>query len=118
MKHYFSMLCVVVLLAGCGAGSTLHVVSPSASDDEIRRRASEVAREKVPSALTEKPPASSASSELPVIQEPLRVVKPSDESGMRGLCTCEALSNLLERKGIISRSELLDEMKRLKEQSR
>lgn len=115
MKYYFSAICILVLLAGCGAGSNLNIVSPSAPDEEVRKRASEVIKEKSPSAPKEKlsvPMASPAGSTESV---PTREIRPSGESSMKGGSAQDALINLLERKGIITRRELMEEMKRLEQ---
>ena len=118
MKHYFSTICIAVLLAGCGAGSNLNIVSPSASDEEVRKRAGEVLREKSPSAPVEKlsvPTASPAGSTESV---PAREIRPCEESSIKGGCAQDALINLLERKGIITRKDLMEEMKRLDQGSK
>ena len=156
MKHYFMTICIIVLLTGCGAGSNLNIVSPSASDEEVRKRADEVLKEKGPSAPKEKPltpPASPAGStesvstrEMKPSDEvlkgkspsapmekpstppappagstenvPAREIKPSDESSMKDGSAQDALINLLEKKGIITRKELMEEMKRLDQGSK
>jgi len=115
MKHSFSTICIVVLLAGCGAGSNLNIVSPSSSDEEVRKRAGEVIKEKRPSAPEEKlsaPPASPGGS---TESAPTREMRPPEEPSMKGGCSHEALINLLEKKGIITRKELMEEMKRLEQ---
>ena len=134
MKHYFITICTVILLTGCGAGSNLNIVSPSASDEEVKKRADEVLKEKSPSAPKEKPstppasPAGSTPEEKPSAplaspagsteSVPAREMKPSDESSMKGGCAHDALINLLEKKGIITRKELMEEMKRLDQGSK
>ena len=118
MKRYFSTICIAVLLAGCGAGSNLNIVSPSASDEEVKKRAAEVLKEKSPSAPKEKlsaPPASPASSTESM---PTREMRPPEEPSMKGGCAQDALINLLERKGIITKKELMEEMKRLDQGSK
>jgi hypothetical protein len=115
MKYYFSTICILVLLAGCGAGSNLNIVSPSASDEEVRQRASEVIKERSPSAPKEKPSASPAPPAGSTESVPTREMRPSEESSMKGGSAQDALINLLERKGIITRRELMEEMKRLEQ---
>ena len=118
MKHYFMTICIIVLLTGCGAGSNLNIVSPSASEEEVTKRANEVIKQKSPSAPEEKPSAPPASPAGSTESVPAREMKPSDESSMKGGCAQDALINLLEKKGIITRKELMEEMKRLDQGSK
>ncbi len=123
---------MVLLLAGCGAGSNLNIVSPSASEDEVRKRAQmvpvekrsegkdetrapEKPAEKSPSAGKEKPSPSPASPDVSVGRAQAKEMKPAEESPTKGICCQEALINLLERKGIITKKELMEEMKRLEQ---
>ena len=115
MKYYFSVICILVLLAGCGAGSNLNIVSPSAPDEEVRKRASEVIKEKSPSAPKEKPSAPPTSPAGSTGSAPTGEMRPSEESSMKGVSAQDALINLLERKGIITRRELMEEMKKLEQ---
>lgn len=154
MKHYFMTICIMVLLTGCGAGSNLNIVSPSASDEEVTKRANEVIKQKSPPAPEERPSAPPASPAGPTESAPAREIKPSDESSkslsapeeklstppvspagstestpsrevkssdgssMKGGCVHDALINLLEKKGVITRSELMEEMRRLDQGSK
>ena len=118
MKHYFMTICIIVLLTGCGAGSNLNIVSPSASDEEVTKRANEVIKQKSPSAPEEKPSAPPASPAGSTESVPAREMKPSDESSMKGGCAQDALINLLEKKGVITKKELMEEMKRLDQGSK
>jgi len=118
MKHYFMTICIIVLLTGCGAGSNLNIVSPSASDEEVRKRADEVLKEKSPSAPMEKPSTPPAPPAGSTENVPAREIKPSDESSMKDGSAQDALINLLEKKGIITKKELMEEMKRLDQGSK
>lgn len=115
MRHYCIALCAALLLAACGAGSNLNIVSPSASDDEVKKRASAVMSEKTSPVTKERPAsppaAQGASSESAKPGE----IKPSEEPSMKGVFAEQALINLLERKGIITRKELMEEIKRLEQ---
>jgi len=123
MKHYFSAVCILAILAGCGAGSNLNIVSPSASEEEIRRRASEVMSEKSPSVTKEKPappaaapavsPAKSAPAETQAKEIAVKELPAPAKQSVKGDKTQDALINLLEKKGVITRKELMEEMQRL-----
>jgi hypothetical protein len=134
MKQYFAAIGIVLILTGCGAGSNLNIVSPSASDEEVKKRANEVLKEKGPSAPKEKPsappasPAGSTPEEKPSAPPaspagstesvPAREMETPRESSMEGGCAHDALINLLEKKGIITKSELMEEMKKLQQGSK
>jgi len=109
---------MVLFLAGCGAGSNLNIVSPSASEDEIRTRASKVTAEKTPSAKEEKEVTPQKSPEGSQESRTPEKTNPTEGSVMEGGCREEALINILEKKGIITKEELREEMKRLKERSK
>lgn len=118
MRYRFVTLCMILLLAGCGAGSNLNIVSPSASEDEVRTRASKVTSEKTPPVKEEKRVLPQKSPER--TQESMTPEKrnPPEEPVMESGCREEALINLLEKKGIITKKEVAEEMKRLKERSK
>lgn len=123
MKYYFSAVCILAVLAGCGAGSNLNIVSPSASEEEIKRRASEVMAEKSPSATKEKPaspaaapagsPAKSEPADMKAKETKVSETPVAEKQSVKGDQARDALINLLEKKGIITRKELIEEMKRL-----
>jgi hypothetical protein len=108
---------MVLLLAGCGAGSGMNIVSPSASEDEIRTRAKAVMSEKSPSAQSERAVPSQKSQERSQESTAPEKRNPSGESVMKSGYAQDALINLLEKKGIITKEELREEIKRLKEGS-
>ncbi|MCL5023267.1 MAG: hypothetical protein M1497_07855 [Nitrospirae bacterium] len=117
MKKCFGIVAMVLLLAGCGTGSKLNIVSPSLSDEELKERGHMVTREKSPSAAPEEAPAQQAKPETP--REKTRTETGVSEKSLRGDKTAEeALINLLEKKGIITKKELSDEIERLKEKSK
>ncbi len=109
MRDWLGMLCVVMLLSGCGTGK--NIVSPSASEEDIRARASAVTSEKTSSAKEERELPPRKSPEKP--QEAVKSGKTNapEERIMKGGCREEALINLLIRKGIITEKELSEEMK-------
>jgi hypothetical protein len=78
----------------------------------------EVLKGKSPSAPMEKPSTPPAPPAGSTENVPAREIKPSDESSMKDGSAQDALINLLEKKGIITKKELMEEMKRLDQGSK
>jgi hypothetical protein len=112
------VLICMVLFIGCTTGSTLNIVSPSASEDEIRARAQRVTSEKTPPAKEEKAVLPQQSPERPQESVAPEKTNPPKESAMKSGFKEEALINLLEKKGIITRKELIEEIKRLEQRAK
>ncbi len=109
-------MCIILLIGGCETAGNLNIVSPSTPEDETRARIrtlptiKELFSPRQEQAAREKTP----QEKIPSIQK----VSASEEQSTSGEPAQEALINLLEKKGVITKKELMDEIKKLKQRSK
>jgi hypothetical protein len=113
MIKWLSFISLIVFLGGCGAGSNLNIVSPSMSENEVRERANFVISEKTPAASSKAAAAENKSATTFPESAPSQKMKRTERPSVNDGQTQEALINLLEKKGIITKKELHDEMEKL-----
>jgi hypothetical protein len=97
-------------MGGCGTTGKLNVVSPSLSEDEIKGSVRGLPTIKLQSPKKEEV----VSSEKVITKE---TVHP-EESSISTDKTQEALINLLEKKGVITKKELLEEIRKLNQMTK
>lgn len=124
MKRYFSLICMILIIGSCGTTDKLNVLSPTLPEDEVRTRVRELPATKLQSTSQDEKVMQEKKvqeREKALLKE--AVVSPKDtslpdESLVGTDKTQEALINLLEKKGIITKKELSEEIKRLKQMSK
>ncbi len=110
MKKYFSTVCLILLLGGCVTTNGLNIISPTLPEDEIEEHVERILRQQsqaVPQAVQEEKPAE-------VVRTPSAGISVPENPQPHNCETRDALINLLIKKGIITRKELLDEVRNLK----
>ena len=127
MKKYLVLVCVIALLGGCSSTGSMNIISPSTPEDEVKEKVSKAPVTKLEvvseSELKDsrKEPRPQDTAKMPLKTDTAAV---SDTSGagslpsIRSGQTLEALIILLEKKGIIQREELLQEIRKLEEKDR
>jgi hypothetical protein len=123
MKRWFGFILAFFLFtAGCGTGSKVPVLSSTLSEDETKTRVRDLPVMKLESASGDEKAAQEAGR---TEREKVRLgeTTPVKETAQPGPPltikdhTVEALIELLQKKGIISKKELLEEMQMLKQRS-
>lgn len=119
MKRYLGVVFAVLWFAGCGTGSKVQVVSPTLPEDELRDRVRELPVVKPGVELKEE---KATDKREGVKGEWVHVREAATAAGgntaeepLSKEHREEALINLLEKKGIITKKELAEEMRILKE---
>jgi hypothetical protein len=117
MKGFAFLFCMVLLLASCGAGNKLNIVSPSLSEEETKERVHELPAIKLGTDSEDKNAAQQKTmqdnNDPPLKKTPaLKETSPAGKFVVTDE-TLDALIDLMEKKGVITREELLEEMKRL-----
>lgn len=127
MKKFLVLVCAIAFLGGCSSAGGMNIISPSTPDDELKEKISKAPVTKIravsESELKEhrQESTSQATKEMPLITG---TAAGSDTSGagsipsVRSGQTLEALIILLEKKGILQREELLQEIRKLEEKDR
>ena len=123
MKRWFGVVCLVFLLGGCGTGGKVPILSPTLPEDEVRERTRELPVIKLePASKDGKAVPEKGMPEREKVQ--LREAPPSKETAqsepsLTGADNAvEALVNLLEKKGIVTKKELSEEIMRLKQRQK
>jgi len=127
MKKYLILVCVIALIGGCSSAGNMNIISPSTPEDEVREKVSKAPVTKL-QAVSEselkdnrQAPSPKAAAETPPMTG---TAAASDRSGtgsapsVRSGQALEALIIVLEKKGIIQREELLQEIRKLEEKDR
>ena len=127
MKKCLVLICAMVVLGGCSSTGNIKVISPSTPEDEVREKVSkapvtnlQVVSETELQDRHQAPPAEAPAETPPktgmaaVTDHAGAASVPSIRSGH----ALDALINLLEKKGIIQREELFQEIKKLEEKDR
>lgn len=123
MERYFGIVCLIVLIGGCSSTGGLNVLSPTMTEDEVKERVRELPVTKLEAApgggrmIEEKAPPESART-MPEETKPRKERAVSVPASAGPDKTGEALINLLERKGIINREELSEEIERIRQKSK
>lgn len=121
MKRWFGFIWVVFfLMGGCGTGSKVPVLSSTLSEDEMKTRVHALPVMKLESASRDE---KAAQENRITEREKARLgeAPPGKETAQSGPSltgrdnAVEALIELLQKKGIITKKELLNEMERLKQ---
>jgi hypothetical protein len=118
MIKWLSLIPLVLLLGGCGAHSKLNIVSPSMSEDEVRERANVVITEKTQATNSGEAATEKKSGEESTASAPSKEMRHTEGPSVSGERAQEALINLLEKKGVITKNELQDEMEKLGQSSK
>ncbi len=119
MKRFIFLACMIAALTACSSTSNIKIVSPSTPENEAREEISKAPVTKLETSA--EPPvrneakdrrdaaAVSPKTEPAVVPGPAAASSPSIHSPH----TLEALIDLLEKKGVFRRDELLEEIKKL-----
>jgi hypothetical protein len=88
------------------------------SEDELRERASVVITEKTPATNSGEAAAEKKSAGESAESAPSKKMRRTEGPSVNGERAQEALINLLEKKGIITKKELQDEIEKLRQSSK
>ncbi len=128
MKKCLVLICAMAVLGGCSSTGNIKVISPSTPEDEVREKVHKapVTKLQVVSEADVKdqqqtPPAKSpaeAPSKTSVTAVPDHAAGSASAPSIRSQHALEALINVLEKKGLIQKEELFEEIRKLDEKDR